>query len=80
MDKNTKIIFKNGSSIECVPTQNGNIRGKRSEEYINRMREQIYYWKTHPSEYIYYVTGKKLPLWQRVWIDKVYPIIKRIKI
>lgn len=63
-----KINFKNGSSIESI----GNIpdvnRSQRGEVQITKMREQIEYWQRNPDEYIEFVTGVKLSLYQRVWI------------
>lgn len=63
-----KINFINGSSIESI----GNIpdvnRSQRGEAQITKMREQIEYWQRNPDEYIEFVMGVKLSLYQRVWI------------
>lgn len=44
----------------------------------NKYSELIWWYKRHPSEFIYYITGKRLPLWHRIYVDNIYPIIKKM--
>ena len=70
------IKFENGSSIGTIES-NGEIkRGKRRGIPMIGLFD---YWNCHPSEYTYYVTGKRLPLLQRIWIDEILPLIKERK-
>lgn len=68
-----EIKFENGSSIETIEPSGEVKRGKHSEIPMLKMFDC---WNCHPSEYFYYATGKRLPLWQRIWIDKILPLIK----
>lgn len=83
--------FGNGSEIHTVETDKP-IRGKRANQIIDwgdcqisqetidaAIKPFIVELREYPSEYAYYVTGTRLPLWQRVWNDKVLSVIKRIK-
>lgn len=63
-----KISFKNSSSIESIDNISDVNRSQRGEAQITKMREQIEYWQCNPDEYVEFVTGVKLSLFQRVWI------------
>ena len=60
-----KIKFENGSSVETLESKDNNFRSKSSG--------YIHYLKENPSEFIYLTTGKRLPLWHRIWVDKICP-------
>jgi hypothetical protein len=62
------IKFKNGSEIQTIESAGENSYGKRREEAIESMIQQL---RRYPSLYIELATGKKLPWYQRFWIDKV---------
>lgn len=63
-----KIEFTNGSSIERVGDTSDIKRSHRGEEQIVGMSEQIQYWRHNPGKYIEFVTGVKLPWYQKAWI------------
>lgn len=63
-----KINFINGSSIVSIGDASDVKRSKRGEEQITKMSEQIKYWRRNPDKYIEFVTGVKLPWYQKVWV------------
>lgn len=62
------INFENGSRIEIIEYMGEITYGRRREEAIQSMVKQL---RRYPSLYIELTTGKKLPWYQRFWIDKV---------
>lgn len=62
------IKFKNGSEIRTIGSTGKCSSGKCREEAMKSMIEQF---RRYPSLYIELTTGKKLPWYQRFWIDKV---------
>jgi len=65
------VKFKNGSSIETLESDGEPVRSKS--------RTYVYFLKTHPSKFVELTTGRKLPIWQRIYLDYIYGTIARIK-
>lgn len=68
-EASTIITFKNGSTIEAIETNGDSVRGKMHDFQYENMSEYIRYMKRNPYEFAELITGKKLPLWQRVYLD-----------
>ncbi len=66
---NSKIMkFTNGSSIETIE---GNSI-KRSNRYEEQLRKQMQYWRQHPEEFIEYISGINLHLYQKLLIKMLW--------
>ena len=87
------VKFKNGSTIHSLDTESGSVRGKRldgiwespdrdemSQEEIDAVLKLFITQKRklRPSETYFYLSSNKLTFWQRVWLDVVLPVIRRI--
>lgn len=62
------IKFENGSEIQTLEPVGKITYGKRRDEAIKSMIEQLL---RYPSLYVELITGKRLPWYQRFWIDMV---------
>lgn len=60
---NMKINFKNGSSIESLKNDDEIQRGKRAN-----IKPYMDYWERYPVEFVEFVTGQKMSLWQKIWL------------
>lgn len=66
--------FENGSEIHTIKSCD-NVRGKRAELAI---KQGVEYFRKRPSVYVEMVMGRKPPLWQRIWMDSILPLIGRM--
>ena len=53
--------------------------GLTQEQIDDVLKPFIVNAKKHPSQFLNFITGEKLPLWQRICVDEVYPMIDKIK-
>ena len=58
-----KINFENGSSIEALESDSEIHRGKRA-----KIKSYMDYWERCPDEFVEFVTGQKLSVWQKIWL------------
>jgi hypothetical protein len=83
-----KIEFENGSSIESLDTATDNIRGKRGEDYIEKIPysdTRMDEWKANPAKFAEDCLGVKLLPYQKILLnlmntkDKINYHISRTK-
>ena len=67
-----EIKFNNESIVKSIDSDDYTRRSKR---FYN----QIEYYKKNPSKYIEFFTCEKLPFYQRLYIDKVLPLLDKLK-
>lgn len=60
------IKFENGSEIQTIEPVGKSTYGKRRDEAIKSMIEQL---MRYPPLYVELTTGKRLPMYQKFWID-----------
>lgn len=63
-----KIVFNNDSSVETIEDSST----KRSNRYEEQLRKQMQYWRQHPEEFIEYIYGTNLHLYQKLFIKMLW--------
>lgn len=63
-----KIEFNNGSSIETIEDS----FVKRSDRYEEQLQKQMKYWRQHPEEFVEFVYGTNLYLYQKLLIKMLW--------